>query len=74
MTASITGLALDKDSDEDDDGIPDVMEVADHYLKTEKLKLEIDKFDHQKTVDATNKDLAEKKLKIDSKKANAPKK
>lgn len=74
MTASITGLALDKDSDEDNDGVPDVMEVADHYLKTEKLRLEIDKFDHQKIVDSDKKDLAEKKLKIDSKKANAPKK
>lgn len=74
MTASITGLALDKDNDEDNDGVPDVLEVADHYLKTEKLRLEMEKFKHQKTVDSNNDELAREKLSIDRKKANSSKK
>ncbi len=71
--AAVGGLAFDKDSDEDNDGVPDIMEVADHYLKQGKLDLDNRKFEQQVKVDKTETELKKEKLVIDRKKANAPK-
>lgn len=74
MTASVEGLAFDKDMDEDNDGVPDVAELADMYLKQGKLNLENEKFIHQKKVDKEETELKKEKLAIDRKKAKSPKK
>lgn len=74
MVASVEGLAFDKDNDEDNDGVPDILEAADMYLKGEKLNLENKKFEHQVKVDNTDVELKKEKLAIDRKKAKSPKK
>lgn len=66
MTSTIDTMAWNEDKDVDKDGLPDIMEVAKHYLDQSKFKLDIDKFEHQKEVDKEN-------LVIDKKKANASK-
>lgn len=66
MTETIRAQSWSEEKDADQDGKPDVLEIADHFLNQKKLDLEIEKFEHQKEVDA-------EKIKIDRKKANQPK-
>jgi len=66
MAETVKAQGFAKDNDVDDDGMPDVLEIADHFLDQKKLDLDIAKFEHQKEVDA-------EKIKIDRKKANQPK-
>lgn len=73
MVAELEGLAFDVNKDQDNDGVPDIMEVADHFLKESKLNLEEQKFKHQKKVDADNKELAKEKMTIDRQKAKSTK-
>lgn len=74
--AAEAALGYAKDTDQDDDGIPDVIEVMKHGLNVdiqnrkedredEQLKLDQDKFTHQKKID-------NKKIEIDTKKLNKP--
>lgn len=60
-------LGFDENKDRDEDGIPDVLEVAKHGLNADvqnrKLSLEENKFVHQKEVDKEKLKLEEKKLK-----------
>lgn len=65
MKASLTNT----DVDVDDDGQPDIMDIADHSIKEAKLQLDRDKFEHQKNVDKSNEELSKEKLSIDRKKA-----
>jgi hypothetical protein len=76
QVAAESAMGYDVNKDEDDDGVPDVLEVAkfgvDADIKRtklqqdqEKLNLDKDKFQHQKGVD-------KEKLEIDRKKANKP--
>jgi hypothetical protein len=69
MTSTIDAMAFDENKDENDNGVPDIIDIADHYLKAEKLSLEKDKFKHQQKVDSDQKELAQEKLVIDRKKA-----
>lgn len=64
--ATISALGFSKDTDVDDDGTPDVIELADHALKREKLALDI-----KKQNDTVR--LKEQELKIKEKVANKPK-
>lgn len=66
MTASIGAMAWSEDKDMDKNGLPDVLDVADHYLNQSKLQLDQAKFEHQKEVD-------KEKLSIDKKKASQSK-
>ena len=66
MTETIKAQSWTEEKDADNDGKPDLLEIADHYLDQRKLDLEVEKFEHQKEVDA-------EKIKIDRKKANQPK-
>jgi len=74
--AAIGAMGFDPNKDQDDDGTPDVLEVAkfgvDANIKRRKLQqdddkldLDKDKFEHQKKVD-------KEKLEIDRKKASKP--
>lgn len=69
-----TALLTKGSKDSDEDGIPDIMEVADHNIKAGKLQLDIAKFEHDKKTDADNLELAKEKLTIDRKKAKTSKK
>lgn len=64
--ATISALGFSKDTDVDDDGTPDIIELADHALKREKLTLDI-----KKQKDDVR--LKEQELKIKEKVANKPK-
>jgi len=66
MTASIGAMAWNEDKDVDKNGLPDVLDVANHYLDQSKFQLEQAKFEHQKEVD-------KEKLTIDKKKASQSK-
>jgi hypothetical protein len=63
--ATISALGFAENSDVDNDGTPDVIELMDHDLKSKKLDLEIKK---QKE----DVRLKEEKLSIDRIKANKP--
>jgi hypothetical protein len=64
---TILAMGFNEDKDMNDNGVPDVLEVAKHgldvNLKTRKQNLDESKFEHQKKVDADKKELEEKKLK-----------
>lgn len=66
MTTTIGAMSWNEDKDVDKNGLPDVLDVADHFLKEDKLNLDKEKFKHQKEVD-------KEKLVIDKKKANSSK-
>lgn len=70
---TILSLGFNEDKDLDDDGEPDVLEVAKHgvdaNIKERKQLLDEKKFAHQVQVDQQTTDIARKKLKIDEKKA-----
>jgi len=63
--ATISALGFSKDTDVDDDGTPDVIEIANYTLKEEKLSLD-------KKTQEDNVRLKEKELKIKEKIANKP--
>jgi len=64
---TILAMGFNEDKDMNDNGVPDVLEIAKHgldvNLKTRKQDLDENKFEHQKKVDADKKVLEEKKLK-----------
>lgn len=66
MTSTIDSMSWNEDKDIDKNGLPDALDIADHFLKEEKMGLDLAKFDHQKEID-------KEKLAIDRKKANSPK-
>lgn len=63
---AIFSTGFDPNKDEDEDGVPDVLEVAkfgvDADIKKGKQQLDREKFDHQKQMDAENLALERKKL------------
>ena len=65
QVATISAMGFAEDKDQDDDGIPDVIELHDMSLKKAKLDLEIKK-------QADDVELKKEKLAIDRKKANKP--
>lgn len=69
--AAVQALGFAEDKDIDNDGIPDVVELAGLDLKGRKQDLEEKKFDHQKEVD-TQKDKNDKeKIKISKNKKSS---
>lgn len=72
--AVITSMAFDPNKDQDNDGTPDVLEVAkfgvDAEIKMRKQALEESKLEYQKKKDKVEQGLKEDKLSIDRKKAN----
>ncbi len=75
QVATISAMGFDTDKDEDDDGVPDVLEVAkfgvDADIKQQKLlqdsdSLELDKqkFEHQKVIDKQKVENDRKKIEI----------
>lgn len=73
----IESTGFDQNKDEDEDGVPDVLEVAkfgvDAEIKKSKLALDRDKLDHQKAQDAAKNKLEEEKLKIQKQKGSSSK-
>lgn len=73
QTQAMLSMGFDPNKDEDDDGTPDVLEVAkfgvDAEIKRAKLAQDDRKLDHQIENDAENNRLQKEKLKIDAKKA-----
>jgi len=71
---AMLSMGFDPNKDEDDDGIPDVLEVAkfgvDADIKKKNLQLQHDKLDHQKTVDANKQETDKQKLKLEQQKIN----
>jgi hypothetical protein len=67
---TILSLGFNENKDMDDDGVPDILEVAKHgvdvEIKRKQLDLDRDKLSHQKVVD-------KEKLKIEAKKAEKAK-
>lgn len=66
MTETIRAQSWTEEKDADNDGTPDVIEIANHFLDEKKFELEVAKFDHQQEID-------KEKIKIDRKKASQPK-
>jgi len=70
----ILSMGFNTDKDMDEDGKPDVLEVAkmgvDADIKMRKQKLDELKFQHQQEMDRKASEQADKKLKIDEKKAS----
>ena len=68
---TIFSLGFDPNKDEDQDRIPDVMEVAkfgvDADIRAKEQQLDQEKFDHQKKVDEEKLKLEDKKLKASQK-------
>lgn len=72
--SALTGMSFNPDSDRDQDGINDFLEIAKHgvdaNVKVSKQQLEREKFEHQKQQDKTNNEIAKEKLSIDRQKAS----
>lgn len=64
-TATISALGFSEDKDMNDNGVPDIVDIAKLALDEKKLELDKQKFDHQKGVD-------KEKLVIDKIKARKP--
>ena len=75
--AAITGASFNPDQDADNDGKNDFLEILndglDADIKRNKQSLEREKFDHQRQVDNRKLDQTDKKLALESKKANTKK-
>jgi hypothetical protein len=73
---TILSLGFNEDKDLDEDGTPDVLEVArdgvDANVKLRKQKLEEDKFEEDKRAAIVAEEQNDTKLKIESRKANKP--
>lgn len=73
---TIMSMGFDTNKDEDNDGIPDVLEVAkfgvDAEIKREALKLNQDQFKHEKVVDNAKMAHDKEKLRLEEKKINKP--
>jgi len=73
---AMLSMGFAKDTDADDDGEPDVLEVykAGTKAKIDQAKLIVDqqKFEHQKKMDEVGVRQTDRKLDIDEKKANKP--
>jgi hypothetical protein len=73
VKSSLIGASFNPDQDADNDGVNDFLEIARDGLnaevKRENVKLQKDKFEHQKVVDDKKLKQVDKKLKIDAKKA-----
>lgn len=65
QVATIRAMSFDEDKDRDDDGMPDVLEVAKYNteadIKMRKQKLDEEKFKHQKEVDKQKMEIEKKK-------------
>ena len=68
----IESMGFNEDKDMDDDGVPDILELAKHALnestQKSKLNLEREKFNHTKQQDKKRQYLEEEKLKIANRK------
>lgn len=68
----ILSAGFDPDKDEDNDGTPDILELAKHgvdaNISLRHQALEEDKFKHQQTQDEHNKKVDNEKLKLEAKK------
>lgn len=73
---TIMSMGFNEDKDMDQDGMPDILEVAkfntDANIKMRKQKLEEFKFSHQLEQDDIDNENAKEKLAIDRKKASKP--
>lgn len=72
---TIFSMGFDPDKDEDDDGTPDVLEVAkfgvDADIKKRKQNLDEEKFEHQQKVDAEKLALDRKKIQVQKNKSKS---
>jgi hypothetical protein len=73
---TIKAMGFNENKDMDDDGVPDVLELAEHTLKTNisnaDIQLKRDALLHKQKDDKEKNEIARKKLEIDSKKLNRP--
>ena len=73
--AALTGMSFNPDSDTDNDGINDFLEIAKHGLNAEiqkeKLNLDRQKFENDKVTNEKKLKLEEEKLKVAKKKSKS---
>lgn len=76
VQGALVGASFNPDTDSDNDGENDFVEIAKHGLdaeiKRQNNQLARDKFQHQKVTDEKKLKQTDKKLSIDEKKANKP--